>query len=142
MTWWWIPVAVAGVIFLIFSFIFYGKGFKRIYSFIFAIIAIIILSPALIILTLVGAVAFKGNPFFIQLRPGKNKRIFRMPKFRTMKTAFGKDGKPLPDGERLTGYGRFLRKTSLDELPQLFCILTGKMSFIGPSRCLLKIWFL
>ena len=138
MSWWWIALIVIGLAFIIGTFLFYGKGFKRVYSFLLSLTAIIVLSPILIILTISGFLAFKGHPFFTQLRPGKNKRIFRILKFRTMKTAFDKNGKPLSDEKRLTAYGRFLRKTSFDELPQLFCILFGKMCFIGPRPLLIR----
>jgi lipopolysaccharide/colanic/teichoic acid biosynthesis glycosyltransferase len=107
-------------------------------------IAIIVLSPVLLILIIVGAIKMKGNPFFTQLRPGKiNKRtgeekIFKLIKFRTMTCEKDKDGKLLPDEKRLTKYGKILRSTSLDELPELFNVLFGTMSLIGPRPLLIK----
>ena len=91
----------------------------------------------LLVLTLVGAVKMRGNPFFVQERPGRNGRVFRLIKFRSM-TNKKKNGELLPDEERLTGYGRFLRRTSLDELPELLNILVGHMSIVGPRPLLVK----
>lgn len=105
--------------------------------------AILIISPILLVMAIVGAIAMKGNPFFCQLRPGKkdksgNERIFRLIKFRTMSNAKDKDGNLLPDAERLNGYGKFLRSTSLDELPELFNILIGDMALVGPRPQLVR----
>ena len=100
--------------------------------------AIVVLSPIMIILTVVGAIAMKGNPFFTQLRPGKNERIFKLIKFRTMTCEKDKDGNLLPDDKRLTKYGKFLRSTSLDELPELINILKGDMAVVGPRPLLVK----
>lgn len=122
----------------------YAHFFKRFFDFLLSLIAILILSPILLILTLVGAIAMKGNPFFTQERPGKIskktgvERIFKMVKFRTMSNAKDKDGKLLPDDVRLNKYGRFLRATSLDELPELFNILVGNMSIVGPRPLLVE----
>ena len=110
----------------------YAKCLKRLFDFFIALIAIAVLSPILLLLTLIGAVAMGGNPFFTQLRPGKNEKIFRLIKFRTMNNRRDADGKLLPDQNRLNGYGRFLRATSLDELPELFNILVGHMAIVGP----------
>ena len=99
---------------------------------------ITVLSPLLIILTVVGVIAMKGNPFFTQLRPGKNEKIFRLIKFRTMSCQTDKDGNLLPDEKRLTKYGKFLRSTSLDELPELINILKGDMAVIGPRPQLVR----
>ena len=96
----------------------------------------LVLSPLLLLLTLAGAVAMRGNPFFAQPRPGRGERIFRLIKFRTMSDRRDASGALLPDGERLNGYGRFLRKTSLDELPELFNILVGQMALVGPRPLL------
>jgi lipopolysaccharide/colanic/teichoic acid biosynthesis glycosyltransferase len=80
----------------------------------------------------------KGNPFFTQLRPGKNEKIFKLIKFRTMTNEKDKDGNLLPDEKRLTGYGKFLRSTSLDELPELLNILKGDMAIVGPRPLLVQ----
>ena len=109
----------------------YARYIKRPMDFFLSFCAIAVLSPVLLILTIIGAIVMKGNPFFIQERPGKNEKIFKLIKFRTMTCEKDKDGKPLPDEQRLTGYGNFLRNTSLDELPELFSILKGDMSIIG-----------
>jgi lipopolysaccharide/colanic/teichoic acid biosynthesis glycosyltransferase len=110
----------------------YRKYFKRILDFLLALCALIILSPVILILTILGSIAMKGNPFYTQPRPGRNEKIFRMLKFRTMSNAKDKNGKLLPDNVRLNKYGRFLRSTSLDELPELINILKGDMSIVGP----------
>lgn len=110
----------------------YAKFFKRALDFVLSLLAIIVISPFLMIFTIVGAIAMKGNPFFIQKRPGKNEKIFKLIKFRTMTNEKGKDGKLLPDKERLNKYGKFLRATSVDELPELINILKGDMSIVGP----------
>lgn len=116
----------------------YAKYFKRMLDFILSFFAIIVLSPILIILTIVGAVAMGGNPFFTQERPGKNEKIFKLIKFRTMNNKKDINGKLLPDEKRLTKYGKMLRSTSLDELPELFNILIGDMSIVGPRPLLVK----
>lgn len=114
------------------------KYIKRILDIISSLLAIIILSPLLGILTVIGAFEMKGNPFFTQERPGKDEKIFKLVKFRTMTNAKDKDGNLLSDAERLTKYGKFLRNTSLDELPELFNILKGDMSVIGPRPLLVQ----
>lgn len=111
---------------------------KRILDIISSLLAIIILSPLLGILTVIGAFEMKGNPFFTQERPGKDEKIFKLVKFRTMTNAKDKDGNLLSDADRLTRYGKFLRNTSLDELPELFNILKGDMSVIGPRPLLVQ----
>ena len=121
----------------------YAKFLKRVFDFILSLLALVILSPVLLILIIVGAIAMKGNPFFTQLRPGKkgkdgNEKIFRLIKLRTMSNAKDKDGNLLPDEKRLTKYGKFLRSTSLDELPELINILKGEMSIVGPRPLLVK----
>lgn len=121
----------------------YSKYLKRLFDFLLSLFAIIILSPLLIILTLTGAAAMRGNPFFVQCRPGKkdangNEKIFKLIKFRTMDNRCDKNGKLLPDDVRLNKYGRFLRSTSLDELPELFNILSGDMAIIGPRPQLVR----
>ncbi len=119
----------------------YAKFFKRIIDFTLSLIAILLLSPILLIFIIVGAIAMRGNPFFTQLRPGKKKKngeekIFRLIKFRTMSNKKDADGNLLPDAERLNKYGKFLRATSIDELPELFNILIGNMSIVGPRPLL------
>lgn len=116
----------------------YEKYIKRGMDFILSLSALIVLSPIILILTIVGAVEMGGNPFFIQKRPGKDEEIFRLFKFRTMTNKKGKDGKLLPDDLRLTSYGKFLRSTSLDELPQLLNILKGDMAIVGPRALLIE----
>lgn len=114
------------------------KYIKRILDIISSLLAIIILSPLLGVLTVIGAFEMKGNPFFTQERSGKDEKIFKLVKFRTMTNAKDKDGNLLSDADRLTKYGKFLRNTSLDELPELFNILKGDMSVIGPRPLLVK----
>lgn len=114
----------------------YARFWKRLLDFLLALTALLVLSPLLLLLTLAGAVAMQGNPFFAQPRPGRGERIFRLIKFRTMSDRRDASGALLPDGERLNGYGRFLRKTSLDELPELFNILVGQMALVGPRPLL------
>lgn len=116
----------------------YANFFKRVLDFTLSLCALIVLSPVLLILTVLGAVKMKGNPFFTQLRPGKDERIFKLIKFRTMTCETDKNGKLLPDNVRLTKYGKLLRSTSLDELPELINILIGDMSIVGPRPLLVK----
>ena len=116
----------------------YRSFFKRFIDFWLALFAIIILSPLLLLFMILGAIMMKGNPFFTQLRPGKDERIFRLIKFRTMTCETDADGKPLPDEQRLVPYGKFLRSTSLDELPELLNILLGQMSIVGPRPQLVR----
>lgn len=114
----------------------YARFWKRLLDFLLALTVLLVLSPLLLLLTVAGAVAMRGNPFFAQPRPGRGERIFRLIKFRTMSDRRDASGALLPDGERLNGYGRFLRKTSLDELPELFNILVGQMALVGPRPLL------
>jgi lipopolysaccharide/colanic/teichoic acid biosynthesis glycosyltransferase len=121
----------------------YEKFFKRILDFLLSLIALAVLSPILLILTVVGAIAMKGNPFFVQKRPGKKdkngtEKIFSLIKFRTMTCEKDENGDLLPDEMRLTKYGQLLRSTSLDELPEFLNILKGDMSFVGPRPLLVK----
>lgn len=121
----------------------YAKFFKRLLDFILSVTALIVLSPILLILTLVGAIAMKGNPFFLQPRPGKKgkdgkEKIFKLIKFRTMSNAKDKDGNLLPDGQRLGKYGAWLRSTSLDELPELVNIAAGHLGICGPRPFLVR----
>lgn len=121
----------------------YAAFFKRFLDFLISLIALLVLSPLLLILTIVGAIAMGGNPFFTQLRPGKkdkngNEVIFRLIKFRTMSNKKDSDGNLLPDDQRLNAYGRMLRSTSLDELPELLNILGGDLALCGPRPQLVR----
>ena len=116
----------------------YERYIKRMLDFILSLLALSLLSPILLILTIMGAVIMKGNPFFTQLRPGKDEKIFRLIKFRSMTCEKDKDGNLLPDEKRLTKYGKFLRSSSLDELPELLNILKGDMSIVGPRPLLVQ----
>ena len=116
----------------------YAKCIKRILDFLLSLAALLILSPVLLILTILGACFMGGNPFFTQRRPGKGEKIFRLIKFRTMSNRRDENGNLLPDEVRLNKYGRFLRSTSLDELPELINILLGQMSIVGPRPLLVK----
>lgn len=121
----------------------YARFFKRFLDFTLSLVALTVLFPILLALTVIGAIAMKGNPFFVQPRPGKkgkdeNEKIFKMLKFRTMSNAKDKDGNLLPDEKRLNKYGKFLRSTSLDELPELINILKGDMSIVGPRPLLVR----
>lgn len=114
----------------------YSKFLKRAFDFTLSFIALVVLSPLFLLLTLVGAAAMKGNPFFLQPRPGKkgkdgNEKIFRLIKFRTMSNKKDENGNLLPDAERLNGYGKFLRSTSADELPSLLNICKGDLAIVG-----------
>lgn len=116
----------------------YSKFFKRLIDIAISLFAIIILSPIYIIVSML-VLFFMGWPIlFKQPRPGKNEKIFNMYKFRTMTNKKDKDGNLLPDEQRLPKFGKFLRSTSLDELPEMFNILFGSMSFIGPRPLLVK----
>ena len=114
----------------------YKRFFKQIIDFIIALTALVILSPILLIVVLLLGFANKGNPFFFQNRPGKGDRIFKIVKFRTMTNERDEHGILLPDAQRLTGIGKFIRKTSIDEIPQLINVLMGDMSLIGPRPLL------
>ena len=116
----------------------YAKFFKRVFDVVISIMGLIVLSPVFLILTVLGAVKMKGNPFFTQLRPGKDEKIFRLIKFRTMTCEKDADGNLLPDEKRLTKYGKILRSTSLDEMPELFNALKGDMSLVGPRPQLVR----
>ena len=99
---------------------------------------LVLLSPILLILILLLAIANSGKPFFTQTRPGKNGRLFKVIKFKTMHDGRNAQGELLPDADRLTPVGRFVRKTSLDEIPQLINVLKGDMSLIGPRPLLVQ----
>ena len=121
----------------------YRKFFKRFLDIVLSALALIALSPILLILIVLGGIMMRGNPFFTQPRPGKKgkdgqEKIFRLIKLRTMSNARDKDGKLLPDEQRLNGYGKFLRSTSADELPSLVNILMGDLSIVGPRPQLVR----
>lgn len=144
---WWgitIIVVVALAVWVLLSALLYRPFFKRFYDIVLSGLALIVLSPILLILTILGAIKMKGNPFFTQMRPGKiNKRtgkekIFKLIKFRTMTCEKDENGNLLPDEKRLTKYGKILRSTSLDELPELINIFIGDMAIVGPRPLLVQ----
>lgn len=159
-TWWGITIlsVVCFAVWILLSALLYKQFFKRFYDILLSGLAILIFSPLLLILIIVGAIKMKGNPFFTQLRPGRRKKlskkqcakqgvsygtygeekIFKLLKFRTMTCEKDENGELLPDEKRLTKYGKFLRSTSLDELPELFNIFVGHMSIVGPRPLLVK----
>lgn len=116
----------------------YKHFFKPLFDFILSLIAIIILSPFFLLFTPLVAIAMKGDPFFVQARPGKNGKIFKMIKYRTMTNAKDENGELLPDEKRLTKFGKFMRKLSIDELPEIFNIFAGQMSIVGPRPLLVQ----
>ena len=121
----------------------YRNFFKRFFDVLLSGIGLIVLSPIILILIVAGAVAMGGNPFFVQPRPGKKgadgiERIFYLVKFRTMSNKRDTKGELLPDAQRLNAYGKFLRSTSLDELGELWNILIGDMSIVGPRPQLVR----
>jgi lipopolysaccharide/colanic/teichoic acid biosynthesis glycosyltransferase len=112
----------------------YIKLWKRVLDFSAALLGTLLLSPVLLILILLGAIIMRGNPFFVQVRPGKDEKLFKMVKFRSMTCAKDTHGNLLPDDQRLTAYGRFLRSSSLDELPELLNILKGERGIIETTK--------
>lgn len=116
----------------------YAKCFKRLIDFTISLAALLVLSPVLLVLMVLGAVKMKGNPFFTQLRPGKDENIFKLIKFRSMTCETDAEGNLLPDDQRMTRYGEILRSTSLDELPELLNILKGDMALVGPRPQLVR----
>ena len=121
----------------------YEKFFKRFLDFSLSVVAAALLLPVIILLTVIGAIVMKGNPFFLQPRPGKKdksgkEKIFKLIKFRTMSNAKDEDGNLLPDEKRLGKYGKLLRSTSLDELPSLLNIICGHLSIVGPRPQLVR----
>lgn len=112
----------------------YEKFFKRPLDFICGLAAVIVFSWLYLILIILGAIFMGGNPFFTQERPGKNEKIFKLIKFRSMDNRRDEKGNLLPDNIRLNKYGRFLRKTSLDELPEAFNIIKGDSGIIGTTK--------
>lgn len=159
-TWWGILIIclVCVAVWILLSAILYKPFFKRFYDIVLSGLAIIVFSPLLLLLIILGAIKMKGNPFFTQLRPGRRKKlskkeckkqevpygtygeekIFKLIKFRTMTCEKDENGELLPDEKRLTRYGKILRSTSLDELPELFNIFIGSMSIVGPRPLLVK----
>lgn len=116
----------------------YEKYLKRPLDLLCGLAAVIVFSWLYVILAILGAIFMRGNPFFTQSRPGKDEKIFKLIKFRTMDNRRDSQGNLLPDDVRLNSYGRFLRKTSLDELPEAFNIIKGDMSVIGPRPLLVQ----
>ena len=116
----------------------YKRFFKRALDIVLASIILILCSPILILTFILLLFANRGDAFFVQRRPGKDGKIFEIIKFKSMNDKKGPDGKLLPDGERITPVGQFVRKTSLDEIPQLFNVLKGDMSLIGPRPLLIQ----
>lgn len=145
MNWWQILLICIGAVavWIALSALLYKQFFKRFYDIVLSGMAIIVLSPFLLVLIICGWIGMKGNPFFTQLRPGKKdkngqEKIFKLIKFRTMTNEKDEEGNLLPDENRLNRYGKFLRSTSLDELPELFNIFIGNMSIIGPRPQLVR----
>ena len=116
----------------------YKHFFKRSIDFVLSLIGVNVLFPVFIIIIFILLFSNKGKPFFYQRRPGRNEKIFHVMKFKTMNDKKDIHGKLLPDAERLTVIGKFIRKTSLDEIPQLFNVVRGNMSLIGPRPLLVE----
>ncbi|SIR10691.1 sugar transferase [Pontibacter lucknowensis] len=116
----------------------YSRFFKRPIDLVLSLMAFVVLLPVFLVVTLLLAIANDGKPFFLQPRPGKNGRIFRVIKYKTMNDRRDAQGELLPDAERLTPIGAFVRKTSLDEIPQLLNVIKGEMSLIGPRPLLVE----
>ncbi len=116
----------------------YKAVFKRFIDFAAALIGLLVLSPILLLVIIFLSIANKGKPFFFQLRPGRNGKVFKIVKFKTMTDERDAAGELLPDEKRMTSIGSFVRKTSLDEIPQLINVLKGEMSLIGPRPLLVQ----
>ena len=116
----------------------YRNFFKRIFDFLLSLTAFLLLFPVLLLLVAAGTVKMGGNPFFVQERPGKDGKIFKLVKFKSMNNKKDENGNLLPDETRLTSYGKFIRNTSLDELPELINILKGDMAIVGPRPLLVR----
>ncbi|HLN96116.1 MAG TPA: sugar transferase [Flavobacterium sp.] len=116
----------------------YRDIIKPVWEFMLALVIALILLPVILLLTLLLAISNRGQPFFLQERPGKGGKLFKLIKFKTMRDAFYPDGTPLPDKERITKVGAFVRGFSLDEFPQLFNVLKGDMAIIGPRPLLVS----
>ncbi|MBQ4565960.1 MAG: sugar transferase [Oscillospiraceae bacterium] len=114
----------------------YKKFLKRCLDLLLSLLVLTLLSPVFLVMIILGAILMGGNPFYTQARPGKNGEIFRLIKFRSMTNRKDAEGKLLPDAQRVTGYGRFIRAASLDELPEFLNIFIGDMAFIGPRPLL------
>ena len=145
MAWWQILLICIGAVavWIALSALLYKQFFKRFYDIVLSGLAIIVLSPILLVLIICGWIGMKGNPFFTQLRPGRKdkngqEKIFKLIKFRTMTNEKDEEGNLLPDEKRLNRYGKFLRATSLDELPEFLNILKGDMSIVGPRPLLVE----
>lgn len=139
-TWWGISIIslVNLILWFILSAIFYKLFFKRFYDIVLSAFALVILSPIFLFLSIIIKINLGSPVIFKQIRPGKNGKLFVLHKFRTMTNAKDSQGNLLPDDQRLTSFGKFLRSTSLDELPQIWDIFRGKMSIIGPRPQLVK----
>ncbi len=116
----------------------YRSFFKRVLDFCVSFTVLILISPLFLILIIFLAIANQGKPFFVQRRPGKNEKIFSIVKFKTMNDKKDDQGNLLPDKDRITKVGAFVRKTSLDEIPQLLNVLKGEMSLIGPRPLIIE----
>lgn len=114
----------------------YKRYIKRILDTFLAFLVLTVLSPVFLVMTVLGAIVMRGNPFYTQKRPGKNGKCFRLIKFRSMSNKRDEKGQLLPDAERVTAYGRLIRAASVDELPEFLNILKGDMAFIGPRPLL------
>ncbi|GJQ07324.1 sugar transferase [Capnocytophaga cynodegmi] len=116
----------------------YKNIVKPIIDFVIALVVFLLLSPIFVLVTIGLFFSNQGKPFFFQLRPGKNEKIFKIVKFKTMNDRRDINGELLPDSERMTPIGSFIRKTSLDEIPQLLNVIKGDMSLVGPRPLLPK----
>ena len=114
------------------------RYFKRVIGFVISLIALIVLSPVILIVGILVYIKLGSPIIFKQERPGKDRKIFKMYKFRTMLDSYNKFGEALPDEERLTKFGKILRSTSLDELPELINVIKGDMSLVGPRPLLVE----
>jgi undecaprenyl phosphate N,N'-diacetylbacillosamine 1-phosphate transferase len=131
-----LPVVI--ILFFVAVIVFYRQFFKRFFDIVLSFLALVILSPLILLVALLVRIKLGKPVLFNQIRPGKNGKLFVLHKFRTMTNAKDSQGNLLPDDQRLTSFGKFLRSTSLDELPQIWDIFRGKMSIIGPRPQLVK----
>lgn len=116
----------------------YRNCFKRVLDFLISLTALVVLSPFFLVFIIIGFFVMHGNPFFTQDRPGKDEKVFKLIKFRSMSNKKDKDGNLLPDKERITKYGEFIRAVSIDELPELINVLKGDMALVGPRPLLVE----